>query len=79
MAEIRLECVSPEDAQKVAAEADMPGSSQRATADGSFVVLEYFDKRYPMHVADWAFKAGYASDRAAADVIARLLWPTCAR
>lgn len=72
MAEIRLECVSPEDAEKVAAEADMPGTGWRATADGSFVVLEYFDKRYPMHVADWAFKAGHASDRAAAEVIGML-------
>jgi len=72
MATTRLECVSPESAKTVAEEADIPGTDQRARAEGSVVVLEYFDKRYPLDVADWAFQSGHASDRAAADVIARL-------
>jgi len=72
MPETRLECVSPEAARKVAAEADAPSQDHRARADGSMVVLSYSDKRYPLNVADWAFQAGHASDRAAADVIASL-------
>lgn len=68
----RLECVSPEAAQTVATEADAPSQNHRARAEGSVVVLSYFDKRYPMDVADWAFQNGHASDRAAADVISRL-------
>ena len=72
MARARLECISPESAAKVAAEADMPGTGQRARAEGPVVVLDYYDKRYPLDVADWAFQNGHASDRAAADVIARL-------
>jgi hypothetical protein len=71
-AETRLECVSPEAAKTVAAEADAPSQNHRARADGSTVVLSYFDKRYPLDVADWAFQNGHASDRAAADVIASL-------
>lgn len=35
-------------------------------------MLTYFDKRYPLDVAGWAFNQGHASDAAAADVIARL-------
>lgn len=72
MAATRLECVSPESAKTVAGEADIPGTDQRARTDGSVVVLEYFDKRYPLDVANWAFQNGHASDRAAADVIAGL-------
>ena len=72
MARTRLECVSPESAAKVAAEADIPGTDQRARAEGPAVVLDYFDNRYPLDVAEWAFNAGHASDRAAADMIAGL-------
>lgn len=43
MARARLECVSPESAAKVAAEADIPGAGQRARAEGSTVVLDYVD------------------------------------
>jgi hypothetical protein len=68
----RLECVSPEAARKVATEADAPSQNHRARSEGSVVVLTYFDKRYPLDVADWAFQNGHASDRAAADVISRL-------
>lgn len=68
----RLECVSTEAARKVAAEADQPSQNHRARADGSVVVLSYFNKRYPLDVADWAFQNGHASDEAAANVIGRL-------
>ena len=68
----RLECVSHESAQKVAAEADKPSQNHRARAEGSAVVMTYLDKRYPLDVADWAFQNGHASDEAAANVIARL-------
>ncbi len=71
-AETRLECVSPEAARKVAADADQPSQNHRARADGSAVILTYFDKRYPLDVADWAFQNGHASDGAAANVISRL-------
>jgi hypothetical protein len=72
VARTRLECLSPESAQAVAVEADLPGTGQRATAEGPVVVLDYFDKRYALDVAEWAFNAGHASDRAAADMVAGL-------
>jgi hypothetical protein len=69
MAETKLECLSPAAAKAVAAEADLPEQNHRAHAEGSTVVLSYFDARYPMDVADWAFQNGHAEDAAAADVI----------
>lgn len=36
------------------------------------VDIEYFDKRYPLDVASWAFENGQASDGAAARVIGSL-------
>ena len=72
MASTRLQCLSPESAQAVAAEADRPGQDHRASAEGSTVVLDYFDKRYPLNVAEWAFERGYAEDTAAAAVIGGL-------
>jgi hypothetical protein len=70
--ETTLQCLSPASAQAVAAEADMPGQNHRARADGSTVVLTYFDKRYPLDVAEWAFENGHADDPSAAAVIAGL-------
>jgi hypothetical protein len=72
MAEARLQCLSPESAEAVATEADRPGQEHRARAEGSTVVLTYFDKRYPMDVAEWAFEHGHADDPAAAAVIGGL-------
>ena len=72
MAETRLQCLSPESAQAVATEADMPEQNHRARAEGSAVVLAYFDKRYPLDVAEWAFEHGHAEDSAAAAVIGGL-------
>jgi hypothetical protein len=68
----RLQCLSPESARAVAAEADRPGRNHRAVAEGSSVLLTYFDKRYPLDVAEWAFNNGHCDDSAAGDVIARL-------
>jgi len=72
MAETRLQCLSSESAQAVAAEADLPGKHHRARAEGSTVVLAYLDKRYPLDVAEWAFTHGHAEDSAAAAVIGGL-------
>jgi len=72
MAEMRLQCLSPEAARAVAAEADLPGQHHRACAEGSVVVLAYFDKRHPLDVAEWAFEHGHADDSAAAAAIGGL-------
>jgi len=72
MAEVQLRCLSPESAEAVAAEADLPEQNHRARAEGSTVVLDYFDKRYPLNVATWAFEHGHAEDSAAAALIGGL-------
>lgn len=73
MAEITLTCLSAEDARIVAAEADDTGDpDHRARQDGDDVIITFFDKRYPLDVADWAFQAGHANDADAASTIARL-------
>lgn len=72
MSEVRLQCLSPEAAQTVAADWDRPDQNHRARAEGSSVILAYFDKRYPLHVADWAYQNGHADDGAASRVIAVL-------
>ena len=72
MAEARLECMSAESARVVVAEADRPDVNHRAVTEGREVVLTYFDKRYPLDVADWAFEHGHADDDAASAVIAGL-------
>lgn len=72
MNEIRLECLSGESALAVAAEADLPEQRHRARADGTAVILTYFDKRYPLNVAQWAQANGHASDTAAGQLIGRL-------
>jgi hypothetical protein len=72
MSTVTLHCLSAGSALAVAAEADLPEQNHRARAEGAAVELSYFDKRYPLNVAGWAFDHGHASDAAAADVIARL-------
>lgn len=72
MSESVLRCLSPESARAVAAEADLPGQNHRARAEGSAVILTYFDKRYPLDIAEWAFNNGHADDSSAGDLIARL-------
>lgn len=72
MAETRLQCLSAESARAVAEEADTDDASHHAWAEGSTVALTYFDKRYPLDVAEWAFNNGHCDDSAAGDVIAGL-------
>ncbi|MGV9427137.1 hypothetical protein ACWDO7_22975 [Streptomyces sp. NPDC003656] len=73
MSEIRLECLDATHAAAVVAEAHRPGDTDhQVRQDGSVVVITYFDKRYPLDVADWAGLRGHATDHAAATVIARL-------
>jgi hypothetical protein len=67
----RLNCPNRAAAAVVARQADSPGT-HRAVASGATVVLSYVDKRYPLDVADWAFKHGHADDAAAAAVIGAL-------
>jgi hypothetical protein len=40
--------------------------------DGNVVVIGYYDPRWPMDVAAWAFNNGYAHDAEAAAVIGGL-------
>lgn len=70
---VTLSCGTKEDAATVTAEAYLPGDlCNTARQDGNLVVITYTDKRYPLDVADWAFRNGHASDAEAANVIARL-------
>lgn len=75
MPEIRLTCLTPDDAAAVVAEhVDYFGAGKSNTVhqDAAHVVIEYFDKRWPLDIAEWAAEQGHASDDAAALVIAGL-------
>jgi hypothetical protein len=73
MPETRLTCLSPEHAAAVVEEATRPGDTVHTVRqEGAVVVIGYFDKRWPLDVADWAGENGHASDSAAACVIAGL-------
>lgn len=75
MPEIRLQCLTPANAAAVVAEhADYFGAGPDNTVrqDGREVVIDYFDKRWPLDIADWAGEQGHASDSAAARVIAAI-------
>jgi hypothetical protein len=68
-----LDCGTPEDAEIVAAEASRIGNATHtARQDGTRVILAYFDKRFPLDVASWAFDNGHADDAETANLIARL-------
>lgn len=72
MAEIRLTCISEASAAAVVAEhADYfgAGPSNTVKQDGAQVVIDYFDKRWPLDIAEWAFEQGHAHDDEAARVI----------
>ena len=70
MSEIRLCCLDAAAAAAVVAEATRPGDPDHAVRqDGDEVVITYFDIRYPMDVAEWAFENGHCHDRDAARVI----------
>lgn len=72
---VRLTCLSPEAAAAVVTEhADYfgAGPSNTVRQDGEHVVIDYFDKRWPLDIAEWAAEQGHATDINAARVIAQL-------
>lgn len=71
----RLACLNTTAADAVVAEhTDYfgAGPSNTVRRDGAEVVIDYFDKRWPLDVAEWAAEQGHATDSAAAAVIAAL-------
>jgi hypothetical protein len=75
MSEIRLTCRSEKSAAAVVAEhADYfgAGASNTVQQDGQAVVINYFDKRWPLDIAEWASEQGHASDYAASCVMGAL-------
>lgn len=75
MPQIRLTCLSAESAAAVVEEHRNyfgAGPANTVRQDGADVVIDYFDKRWPLDIADWAGEKGHASDSVAARVIAQL-------
>ncbi|MFI5880890.1 hypothetical protein [Streptomyces sp. NPDC051554] len=73
VAEARLTCLDEHHAAAVIAEATRPGDTVHTVRqDGADVVISYFDKRWPLDVADWAGQHDHATDSDAAAVIAGL-------
>ena len=73
MAETRLVCLDEEHAKAVIEEATRPGDTVHTVRrEGKVVVIGYFDKRWPLDVADWAGENGHCTDHQAARVIAGL-------
>jgi hypothetical protein len=73
MPETRLTCLDEEHAQAVIEEATRPGDEVHTVRqEGAVVVIGYFDKRWPLDVADWAGENGHCADHNAARVIAGL-------
>ncbi|MGR6922606.1 hypothetical protein ACU635_50845 [[Actinomadura] parvosata] len=73
MPEVRLHCISAASAAAVVREhADYfgAGPSNTVRQDGAVVVIDYFDARWPVDIAEWAFEQGHAHDHDAAQVIA---------
>lgn len=71
----RLQCVSPEAAEAVVEEhADYfgAGPSNTVEQDGDVVVIGFYDKRWPLDIAEWAAEQGHAHDNDAARVMAAL-------
>lgn len=75
MTEVRLVCRNAESAARVVSEHMYyygAGPSNTIRQDGNEAVIGYFDKRWPLDIAEWAHENGYASDGEAARVIAQL-------
>jgi hypothetical protein len=73
MPETRLVCLDEEHAKAVIEEATRPGDTAHTVRqDGRVVIIGYYDKRWPLDVADWAGENGHCTDNAAARVIAGL-------
>ena len=62
MTETRLQCLSANRLGPSSPKPTCPSRITGARAEDSTVVLSYFDKRYPLNVAEWAFEHGH-SDR----------------
>jgi hypothetical protein len=75
MTQTRLTCHDEKAAEAVVTEHDDyfgAGASNTVRQDGPVVVIDYFDKRWPLDIAEWAAEQGHASDAFAAAVIAGL-------
>lgn len=75
MTEIRLTCISSDAAAAVVKEHDDyfgAGPSNTIRQDGRHVVIDYYDKRWPLDITEWAGEQGHAHDDDAARVIAQL-------
>lgn len=48
------------------------GPSNTVRQQDHLVVIDYFDKRWPLDIAEWAAEMGHASDAEAAATIAQL-------
>ncbi|MFI1535498.1 hypothetical protein [Streptomyces anandii] len=73
MTQARLVCLDESHAAAVVTEATRPGDPDHTVRqEGAVVVIGYYDKRYPLDVADWAGECGHCTDNAAAHVIAGL-------
>lgn len=71
----RLKCVSQDAAENLAKECnEAPGAgpSNTVAVDGDTLVITYFDKRWPLDIADFASIKGIATDSEAARVMACL-------
>lgn len=70
---VTLECGTEQDAFVVARNADRPTDpDHRVVQAGTGVVITYRRAAFARDVADYAWNAGRASDRAVADLKARL-------
>lgn len=71
--ETRLVCLDEEHAKAVIKEATRPGDTVHTVRrEDAVVVIGFYDKRWPLDVADWAGEHGHCTDSAAARVIAGL-------
>ncbi|MER5356102.1 hypothetical protein ABT093_38000 [Kitasatospora sp. NPDC002551] len=71
MATTRLTCLDAEAAANVVAEhAPYGGRSNTVVQDGGVVVIDFYDPRWPMDIAEYAFEQGLAHGEDAARVIA---------
>lgn len=75
MPELRLTCVTPAAAAAVVQEHERyfgAGPANTVRQDEAVIIIDYFDKRWPLDIAEWAADQGHARDADAARVIASL-------
>ena len=72
-ATVQLKCLDAKAAAAVVAEwSSCGGADNTVQQAGDRVRISYFDKRYPLDVAEWAFENDHAHDADAARVIGSL-------